>query len=91
MAQIRLPRVVDVVVLVERRITANENELISVTAPAKGCRGVRAKLLADGGEKALSALPRRKVAVKLIGAEGAVARGQEQIGQAEPRAMPDFG
>ena len=72
-AQRRLPGAVDVVVLVDRRIVAQQNELVGVAAIAEGRDGAAAQLLARGGEPALGALPRVVGAVELVGAEGAIA------------------
>ena len=73
------------VVLIDRRVIAKEVEVVGVAPIAEGRHGMAAELLSRSGKPALGPLPRRIVAVKLVGAEGTVACGKQQIGDAEPR------
>src|SRR5581483_195849 len=72
-AQNRLPALVDVIVGVVSGICAQQDEVVGVTAIAKGSLGVSANLLARRGEPALGALPRVIRPIELISPKGAVA------------------
>src|SRR5580658_9960877 len=79
------------VVFVGPWIIAKEREVVRVTAIAEGCHGVAAEFLPRRSKPALGPLPRVIGAVKLVGAKGAVAPGNEQIADAKPRTQPIFG
>src|SRR5882757_4534085 len=59
---------------------AEQHEQIRVAAVSEINLGVRANHLPKTGELALGALPRRVVAIKLVGAKRAVRNGELQIG-----------
>ena len=62
-----------------------------MAAIAEGRHGLAAQLLPHRAKPSFGPLPRGIVAIKLVRAEGAVACGKQQIGDAEPRAYPAFG
>ena len=72
----------DVVVLVDGGLVDEEDEEVGVAAVAEAGGGLRAELLLDGGEPAFGALPGVVGAVELVGAVGAVAGGEEDVGGA---------
>src|SRR6185312_9642831 len=86
----RLPACVNVVVGVDAGRVAEEDEIVGVAAVAEGRAGLRAKLLAGGGEPSLGALPRGEVAVKLVGAKGAVTARKQNAGCAERGIVSGF-
>ena len=64
------PVLVDVLIFIDRRLVAQQNENIGVAAIRDGGAAVCAKLLAERGEPALCLLKRVIWAVELVGAEG---------------------
>ena len=69
----------DVVVLVDRRVVHEEDEEIGVLEVAEAGGGAGAELLLHAAQPSLGALP-RGVAVEVVGAVGAVAGGEENVG-----------
>ena len=70
------------VVLVVGGVVAEEDELVGVAEVAEAGGGARAELLLDAGEPGLGALPGVVGAVEEIGAVGAVAGGEQNVGGA---------
>ena len=68
-----LPALVDVIVGVERRIVAQQDEVIAVPAIAKVKLRLLAQLLLQAGEPDFGSLPGVEVAIKLVGAKRCVA------------------
>jgi len=70
-----LPTPADVVVLVDRRIVTDENELVGVPSIAERGGGVLSQVLHAGDKPAFGAFPGIERAVELVGAERPIAGG----------------
>ena len=70
----------DVVVLVDGGLADDEDEEVGVAEVAEAGGGSRAELLLDAAEPGFGALPLGVVAVEVVGAVGAVAGGEEDVG-----------
>src|SRR5271167_324077 len=78
----------DVVVLIDAGLSVVENEEVGVAEVAEIRGGPLPKLLLEGGEPALGALPGVVGAVEVVSPVGAVAAGKEQVGGAEAGVDP---
>ena len=83
-----LPRAINMVVLVNRRIVAEQHELIRMPPVGERRHRLAAQLLPRPAEPTLRPLPRRIVAVKLVRAERPITCSKKQVRNAQAADPP---